>query len=139
MLILLDIAARRSLNEKQNPCPVLDKGFSYNSVCDKIRTRDLLVRSQTLYPAELHTHDVADLTTSNIVYSNISHDKCQVTYVKDNDTYVKIIIRVSMSFAEPPCSTIFSSSFYHGDSPGGNLYFIFRYMYLFTSCFQLGA
>ncbi len=25
-------------------------------VCDKIRTRDLLVRSQTLYPAELHTH-----------------------------------------------------------------------------------
>ena len=26
------------------------------SVCDKIRTRDLLVRSQTLYPAELHIH-----------------------------------------------------------------------------------
>ena len=25
-------------------------------VCDTIRTRDLLVRSQTLYPAELHTH-----------------------------------------------------------------------------------
>ena len=26
------------------------------NVSDKIRTRDLLVRSQTLYPAELHTH-----------------------------------------------------------------------------------
>ena len=31
------------------------KGFPV-SVCDKIRTRDLLVRSQTLYPAELHIH-----------------------------------------------------------------------------------
>ncbi len=29
-------------------------GMAY--VCDTIRTRDLLVRSQTLYPAELHTH-----------------------------------------------------------------------------------
>ena len=25
-------------------------------VRDKIRTRDLLIRSQTLYPAELHVH-----------------------------------------------------------------------------------
>ena len=31
------------------------KGFPV-SVCDKIRTRDLLVRSQTLYPAELRAH-----------------------------------------------------------------------------------
>ncbi len=31
------------------------------SVCDKIRTRDLLVRSQTLYPAELHIHLIAGI------------------------------------------------------------------------------
>ena len=30
--------------------------YRFLSVCDKIRTRDLLVRSQTLYPAELHIH-----------------------------------------------------------------------------------
>ena len=32
-------------------------------VSDKIRTRDLLVRSQTLYPAELHLH------SNNILYN----------------------------------------------------------------------
>ena len=32
--------------------------FTDNNVRDKIRTRDLLVRSQTLYPAELHVHFV---------------------------------------------------------------------------------
>ena len=31
---------------------------AFHSVCDKIRTRDLLVRSQTLYPAELHIHSL---------------------------------------------------------------------------------
>ena len=30
-------------------------------VCERIRTLDLLVRSQTLYPAELHTHIIATL------------------------------------------------------------------------------
>ena len=30
-------------------------------VSDKIRTRDLLVRSQTLYPAELHLHNTSIL------------------------------------------------------------------------------
>ena len=34
---------------------------------DKIRTRDLLVRSQTLYPAELPTHSVALSATNSIV------------------------------------------------------------------------
>ena len=34
-----------------------------NDVSDKIRTRDLLVRSQTLYPAELHLH------SNNILYN----------------------------------------------------------------------
>ena len=29
------------------------------NVSDMIRTRDLLIRSQTLYPAELHSHDTA--------------------------------------------------------------------------------
>ena len=28
----------------------------HDHACDKIRTRDLLVRSQTLYPAELRAH-----------------------------------------------------------------------------------
>ena len=30
----------------------------HDHACDKIRTRDLLVRSQTLYPAELRAHSV---------------------------------------------------------------------------------
>ncbi len=43
-------------------------------VCERIRTPDLLVRSQTLYPAELRTHmnlhiKIPVLTTS----LNISH------------------------------------------------------------------
>gem|GEM_PF-7045523 len=38
------------------------------AVRDKIRTRDLLVRSQTLYPAELHVHIyVVYLTTKKIL------------------------------------------------------------------------
>ena len=32
--------------------------FASENVRDRIRTRDLLVRSQTLYPAELRTHFV---------------------------------------------------------------------------------
>ena len=36
------------------------------NVRDKIRTRDLLVRSQTLYPAELHTH-ICLSTTNKIL------------------------------------------------------------------------
>lgn len=35
--------------------PAKSRDFGLN-VRDKIRTRDLLVRSQTLYPAELHVH-----------------------------------------------------------------------------------
>ena len=34
---------------------------------DKIRTRDLLVRSQTLYPAELHVHTRCSSTANIIV------------------------------------------------------------------------
>ena len=36
-------------------------------VRDKIRTRDLLVRSQTLYPAELHVHTCCSSTANIIV------------------------------------------------------------------------
>ena len=38
---------------------------SFFDVSDKIRTRDLLVRSQTLYPAELHLH------SNNILYNEV--------------------------------------------------------------------
>ncbi len=40
---------------KQGIIPSLRR-FS-NPTCDRIRTRDLLVRSQTLYPAELRTYE----------------------------------------------------------------------------------
>ena len=41
--------------KKKSPCKrSVYKGFSY--VREKIRTPGLLVRSQTLYPAELHAH-----------------------------------------------------------------------------------
>ena len=58
--------------------------FLFFSVREKIRTPDLLVRSQTLYPAELHVHyrirdnDYSTLlrgscqAISNLVYCNIS-------------------------------------------------------------------
>ena len=36
-------------------------------VRDKIRTRDLLVRSQTLYPAELHVHFSAVFSTASMI------------------------------------------------------------------------
>ena len=36
-------------------------------VRDKIRTRDLLVRSQTLYPAELHVHFTGDFSTASMI------------------------------------------------------------------------
>ena len=40
------------------------------SACDRIRTHDLLVRSQTLYPAELRTHInyVASVTQQMLLY-----------------------------------------------------------------------
>ena len=45
-----------------------------SSVREKIRTPGLLVRSQTLYPAELHAH-LCDLCRSQryLVYSGINH------------------------------------------------------------------
>ena len=39
---------------------VSSKCFSFMSVGEKIRTPDLLVRSQTLYPAELRPHNAAN-------------------------------------------------------------------------------
>ncbi len=50
------------------------------SVCDKIRTRDLLVRSQTLYPAELHIHIAAKhLFRNEDYYTEIPH-LCQCLF-----------------------------------------------------------
>ena len=40
---------------------------AFCNVRDKIRTRDLLVRSQTLYPAELHVHFPADFSTASMI------------------------------------------------------------------------
>ena len=49
-----------SLNPAGDYPHELKKAVAYATasvdVSDKIRTRDLLVRSQTLYPAELHLH-----------------------------------------------------------------------------------
>ena len=45
------------------------------NVRDKIRTRDLLVRSQTLYPAELHVH--LQVFACNSMYCNCCGRKCQ--------------------------------------------------------------
>jgi hypothetical protein len=57
----------------------------FHSVCDKIRTRDLLVRSQTLYPAELHIHLTRHFITT--FATEISLTKC-LTYVKSFFKYI---------------------------------------------------
>ena len=49
---------------------------SFPHVLDRIRTHDLLVRSQSLYPAELHAH-IAD-NACNIYYHNRCRNKSQV-------------------------------------------------------------
>ena len=49
-------------------------------VRDKIRTRDLLVRSQTLYPAELHVHSLLFLN-SKYYYSECNWF-CQHDFLK---------------------------------------------------------
>lgn len=46
-------------------------------VSDMIRTRDLLIRSQTLYPAELHSHIRFE---QNIYYS--MNNKMSITFFK---------------------------------------------------------
>lgn len=48
-----------------------------NNVREKIRTPDTLVRSQVLYPAELHTHIIATVHTSNIMYNTTNQIECQ--------------------------------------------------------------
>ena len=42
--------------------------FAVKYVSDMIRTRDLLIRSQTLYPAELHSH--SSIGTNIILQEN---------------------------------------------------------------------
>ena len=46
-----------NINSEDEKEKALKLQFSrlFTSVCERIRTLDLLVRSQTLYPAELHT------------------------------------------------------------------------------------
>ena len=61
--VFLDAADRADsifLNtwDTEKSCRMCD---SFYDVSDKIRTRDLLVRSQTLYPAELHLHNTSIL------------------------------------------------------------------------------
>ena len=46
-----------------------------SDVRDRIRTHDLLVRSQTLYPAELHVH--SQVFACNSMYCNCCGRKCQ--------------------------------------------------------------
>ena len=53
--------------------PLLNRG----NVREKIRTPDTLVRSQVLYPAELHTHIIATVHTSNIMYDTTNQIECQ--------------------------------------------------------------
>ena len=55
---------------------VYPKIYAFN-VSDMIRTRDLLIRSQTLYPAELHSHIRFE---QNIYYS--MKDKMSITFFK---------------------------------------------------------
>lgn len=43
------------------------------NVREKIRTPDLLVRSQTLYPAELRAHAVITRSQRNLVYNRFRH------------------------------------------------------------------
>ena len=45
----------------------LHEADAFFHVRDKIRTRDLLVRSQTLYPAELHVHFPAVSSTASMI------------------------------------------------------------------------
>ena len=53
------------MNEKRKTANHLVCGLD---VSDMIRTRDLLIRSQTLYPAELHSHIRFE---QNIYYSKV--------------------------------------------------------------------
>ena len=52
----------------KKPQTLIIKGFTVNSmdVRERIRTPDTLVRSQVLYPAELHTHTIYTLLTQHI-------------------------------------------------------------------------
>ena len=54
--------------DKKKPQTLINKGFTVNSldVRERIRTPDTLVRSQVLYPAELHTHTIC--FSHNIFY-----------------------------------------------------------------------
>ena len=70
----------------QNPVPYhlaiaqYSKNLPLNhrgNVREKIRTPDTLVRSQVLYPAELHTHIIATVHTSNIMYDTTNQIECQ--------------------------------------------------------------
>ncbi len=70
----------------QNPVPYhlaiaqYSKNLPLNhrgNVREKIRTPDTLVRSQVLYPAELHTHFIATVHTSNIMYNTTNQIECQ--------------------------------------------------------------
>ena len=65
--------------------------FTDNNVRDKIRTRDLLVRSQTLYPAELHVHFTGDFSTASMI-------------IVSWDAFVNQIFKnIFASFSTPNC------------------------------------
>ncbi len=55
------------LNLKGYKKGILNLQDAFYSVRERIRTLDLLVRSQTLYPAELHAHMLC-YVTRNIMY-----------------------------------------------------------------------
>ena len=54
------------MNQKKHP-----KKDAFRSVGEKIRTPDLLVRSQTLYPAELRPHMCESASQRNLLYIRI--------------------------------------------------------------------
>ena len=74
-LLLLSLYAGKIGNRLKNSFPACITGKkkhllyadAFFHVRDKIRTRDLLVRSQTLYPAELHVQLIAVSSTAKLI------------------------------------------------------------------------
>ena len=52
--------------KQQKSTPILLEVLLFLNVGEKIRTPDLLVRSQTLYPAELRPHNAANRNRTNL-------------------------------------------------------------------------
>ncbi len=91
----LESCAPRAHTQKS---PAQSSARGFHSVCDKIRTRDLLVRSQTLYPAELHIHLTRHFITT--FATEISLTK-YLTYVKSFFKYIYFCKMVPLFCCRP--------------------------------------